>query len=140
MITVASIKDIPAAAVRAVPQPDGTVLVYMPGDTLPPAPPQQPSPPLRRITKLAFRNRFTQAEKIAIEIAQLDVPTAPMQQRALAAGLRASQADVMAGTYIDLDRADTRAGVQALEAAGLLAAGRAVQILDAPVSDIEAWS
>lgn len=139
MITVAALKDVPTNAVRAVAQPDGTWLVYMPGDTLPPAPPEPPPVPQRRITKLAFRNRFTQAEKVSLEIAQLDVPTAPMQQRALSAGLRASQADVMAGMFIDLDRADTRAGVQQLEAAGLLAAGRALQILDAPVQAHEAF-
>lgn len=101
-----------------------------------PAPPPQQR---RWVTKLAFRNRFTQAEKVTIELAQLDVPTAPMEQRTQAAALRASQADVQAGTYIDLDRADTRVGVQALEATGLLALGRAAQILDAPVMDHEAF-
>ena len=93
--------------------------------------------PDRHITKLAFRNRFTLPEKAALEIAQLDDPNAPMPQRAQSASLRANQADVAAATFIDLDRADTRAGVQALEAAGLLASGRAIQILDAPVEDDE---
>ena len=89
------------------------------------------------ITKLAFRNRFTQAEKVAVEIAALDNPAAPMQQRAQAAALRASQQDVAVATFIDLRRADTRAGVQSLEAAGLLAAGRAAAILDTPPVDAE---
>ena len=84
----------------------------------------------QRITKLAFRNRFTQTEKVAIEIAQLDDPTKTMPQRAMSAALRASQADVQAATFIDLSRADTRSGVQALEMAGLLATGRAAVILD----------
>jgi hypothetical protein len=88
------------------------------------------------ITKLAFRNRFTQAEKVAIEIAGLDNPAASMPQRAQAAALRASQQDVAVATFIDLKRADTRAGVQTLEAAGLLAAGRAAVILDTePVAE-----
>lgn len=104
-----------------------------------PSPPATPSAP-RWITKLAFRNRFTQLEKVGLEIAQLDVPTAPMPQRAQAAALRASQADVNASTYIDLDRADTRAGVLALEAAGLLAAGRALQILDAEIQPHERYT
>jgi hypothetical protein len=82
------------------------------------------------ITKLAFRSRFTQSEKVTIEIASLDVPTAPMQQRGLAATLRANQADVATAQYIDLKREDTRAGVQALETYGLLATGRATVILD----------
>jgi hypothetical protein len=87
-----------------------------------------------RITKLAFRNRFTTAEKVALEIAALDDPTAPMQQRAQAAALRANQADLAAATFVDLDRPDTRAGVQMLEAAGLLAEGRTLVILDTPVT------
>ncbi|MBP7568224.1 MAG: hypothetical protein KA795_19675, partial [Burkholderiaceae bacterium] len=50
-----------------------------------------------------------------------------------AAGMRRYLSKVNAAKFIDLDRADTRAGVQALEAATLLAAGRALQILDAPI-------
>lgn len=39
MIILASARDpLPAGALRAALQPDGTVLVYMPGDTLPPDP------------------------------------------------------------------------------------------------------
>ena len=85
------------------------------------------------ITKLAFRNRFTMVEKVAIEIAQLDNPSATMPERAQAAMLRASQADVAAAQYVNLSRVDTRGGVQALEAGGLLAAGRALAILDSPI-------
>lgn len=96
------------------------------------------APVIRRITKLAFRNRFTMAEKVAIEIASLDDPGTPMPQRVLAASVRASQADVAAATFIDLDRADTRAGVEQMEAAGLLTAGRAAEILDNPIQPTEA--
>lgn len=103
-----------------------------------PTPPPAPAPvQTRHITRLAFRNRFTQTEKIGIEIAQLDNPAATMQQRAQAAALRASQADLAVSTFIDLDRADTRAGVQMLEAAGLLGAGRALEILDAEIQPHE---
>jgi hypothetical protein len=45
MITVEDISLIPAAALRAEFQADGTVLVYMPGDELPPAPEPQPEIP-----------------------------------------------------------------------------------------------
>lgn len=86
-----------------------------------------------RITRLAFRNRFTQAEKVMLELAALDDPTAPMAQRQQAAAIRAHLADVAASAFVDLARADTRSGVQSLEAAGLLAPGRALQILDALV-------
>lgn len=86
-----------------------------------------------RITCLAFRNRFTQPEKVMLELAALDDPTAPMAQRQQSAAIRVYLADVAASAFVDLARADTRAGVQSLEAAGLLAPGRALQILDAPV-------
>lgn len=89
------------------------------------------------ITRLAFRNRFTHAEKAAIELAALDDPAAPMPQRQQAAALRANQADLAAATFIDLARPDTRAGVQMLEAAGLLAVGRALEILDTPIQPEE---
>lgn len=91
------------------------------------------------ITPLAFRNRFTQAEKITIEIAALDDPAAPMPQRQLAAMLRANQLDVTAARFIDLQRPDTRAGVQALETYGLIAAGRAALILDTPPTEMEVY-
>lgn len=100
-------------------------------DALPAAP--------RHITKLAFDNRFTQAESVAIEIAQLDDPSASMPARQAAAALRASQRKVDRATYIDLDRPDTRAGVLALEAGGLLGAGRALEILDAEIQPHEVY-
>lgn len=90
-----------------------------------------------RVTRLAFRNRFTLAEKTALELAALDNPSAPMPERVQAATLRAYLADVVAATFIDLARPDTRAGVQMLEAAGLLAAGRALEILDAEITPEE---
>jgi hypothetical protein len=98
----------------------------------PPAP-----PPADKMTKLAFRNRFTQAEKVAIEIASLDDPAASMQQRAMAAALRSSQQDIAVAQYIEPGSAATIAGVQELETAGLLAPGRAAEILDTPIADNE---
>ena len=89
--------------------------------------------PATRITRLAFRNRFTQAEKVALELAALDDPAATMAQRQQAAAVRVHLADVNASTFVDLARDDTRAGVQALETGGLIGVGRALQILDAPV-------
>jgi len=87
----------------------------------------------QRLTRLAFRNRFTQAEKVALEIAALDDVSAPMTQRQHSAALRARLADLAASTFVDLGHADTRAGVQSLEDSGLLGAGRAAEILDSPV-------
>lgn len=105
-----------------------------------PAAPPSPEPIVYTLlTKLAFRNRFTQGEKVAIEIACLDDPSAPVALRQQAALLRASQADARDATFIDPQRADTRAGVLMLEQAGILGAGRALIILDTPVSATEAF-
>lgn len=104
-------------------------------------PEPEPEAPVdvRRVTKLGFRNRFTMSEKATLEIAALDVPTAPMAARAQAAGLRATMKDQEVAQYIDLLRPETRAGVQQLEMAGLIGPGRAAQILDGPIADVEVW-
>ena len=91
----------------------------------------------QQLTRLAFRNRFTSAEKVALEIAALDDPAAAMPARQQAAAVRAYLADVAAATYIDLGREDLRSGVLALEAMGLLATGRALEILDTPIEPHE---
>lgn len=112
--------------------------VYENGVFSPPPAPVIPELP-KFITKLAFRNRFTSQEKVAIEMASLDDPTASLQQRQTSATLRYYLKDVDAATYIDLDRADTQAGVQNLEAAGLIAAGRANEILTSPILPAERY-
>jgi hypothetical protein len=112
---------------------DGLELLPAPAPTEPPA----PAPLPRHITKLAFRNRFTTAEKVMIDLASIDDPAADMVARQQAAAVRVAQADAAAATYIDLDRADTRDGVTMLETAGILGAGRALEILDAEIFDIE---
>ena len=85
--------------------------------------------PVRHITPRALRMRFTSAERVAIEIGMLDDPTAAMAVRQQAAALRAYMGDLAAAQYIDLDDPATVAGVQMLEAAGLIATGRAAAIL-----------
>lgn len=80
----------------------------------------------RIITRLAFLSRFTDAEAIAIDLASIGGTVE-------AATLRRAQAKINAAEEIQLDNAETRAGVQALETAGLIAGGRATAILDAPV-------
>ena len=93
-----------------------------------PEPPAEPE--LRRITRLAFLDRFTDAEAVAIDLASMGATVE-------AASLRRYLSKVNAATFIDLDWADTRAGVQALEAGGLLGEGRALEIMDAPVEQHE---
>ena len=70
------------------------------------------------LTRLQFRNRFSQAEKVAIY-------TAAEQVIAIKVWLD----DLMVVEFVDLTAPETIAGVQGLEQAGLLAAGRANEIL-----------
>lgn len=103
----------------------------------PPAPPPPPPAPDFRITRLAFRNRFTMPEKVAIEMAALDDFSAPMEARARAATLRAYIKDMEAASAVDLTHEATQAGVRMLEAAGLIANGRADEILNTDILDLE---
>ena len=82
-----------------------------------------------RLTRLQFRTRFTAQEKAMLELAAMDDATAPTAQRLQAASLRAYLADLAAAEFVDLADASTVAGVQALEAAGLLAKGRAAKVI-----------
>ena len=82
------------------------------------------------LTVLEFRSRFTMEEKVMMDLASLDNPSASMEQRLQSAGLRVYLAD-LAAVKDEVDETDPRtiAGVQALEAAGLIGPGRAAQIL-----------
>lgn len=82
------------------------------------------------ITVGAFRGRFSQEEKIRIELASLDDPSASMESRTVAAAIRAAEKDASASQYIDLREPRTVSGVNAYESFGLLAAGRASEILE----------
>lgn len=95
-------------------------------------PPAEPQPD-RRITKLAFRSRFTSAERAAITYAA-------KQATQQGAAVQSYLDDTQAATFIDLNRPDTRAGVQALEGAGLIAGGRAAQILDTEIQPLEVFN
>ena len=77
-----------------------------------------------RITKLAFRNRFTFAEKVALE----DAAKTDTEVKVLLD-------DQASATYIDLSRADTAAGVDLLVSKGLLTQQRRDEILNAPIND-----
>jgi len=82
------------------------------------------------VTRLAFLSRFTDAEAVAIDLAGIG-------ETAEAATVRRYVSKIEAAAFIDLSREDTRSGVQALEALGILAAGRAAEILDAPIQPHE---
>ena len=93
-------------------------------------PSEPPVAPVTKITRLAFLNRFTDAEAIALDLASIG---ATVQ----AASIRRYMSKVNAAEFIDLSRTDTRDGVMALESAGLIAEGRGTIILDTPVADSE---
>lgn len=71
-----------------------------------------PQPNLgKKITKLAFKNRFTDNELVFIELASLDDINAPLQNRQQAAMLRVFLGKVSDSTFIDLSRHETITGV-----------------------------
>lgn len=77
------------------------------------------APPIgTRVSRLEFRNRMTLAEKEAIYTAALT-----------SARLRVFLDDLAAVQTMDMAAAQTIAGVQSLEDAGLIAPGRAAEIL-----------
>lgn len=81
-----------------------------------------------KITRLAFLNRFTDAEAISIDLASQG-STVP------AATLRRAMQKINASNFIDLLDPDTIKGTNDLEAFGLLEVGRASIILTtAPTS------
>jgi len=80
----------------------------------------------RIITELAYRKRFTQAEKVAIQIASYG-------SNPINATLAVNLADLAAARYVHLDRQDSHDSTHALELAGLIGVGRADVILSDPV-------
>lgn len=89
--------------------------------------------PARWITKLAFMNRFTDAELLAIETASESASTAGRFLRIIRKKQELAQ-------YIDLDRTDTITGVYALATSfALITPERAAEILSAPISDLEKY-
>lgn len=123
-------EEITAADMRSLPQYDTSVLGRRwTGSKWVDVPPLKTS---RRITPLAFRRRFTATERAAIEWAAVDRAESGTMERLQAAKLRSTLKDQELASFIDLDDPDVAAGVQLLEAVGLIADGRALQITDTP--------
>lgn len=103
-----------------------------------PEPPPPPPPPAERLISIpALWARATIQEKIALEMASLDNANAALQVRQFAAGIRVWRENSNLLPSFNLEDAENRAGIQQLEQAGILAAGRALAILDAPIQDHE---
>ena len=115
----------------------GTAWVMRPYVAPPPEPEPQPVEVSSIVSVLGFRRRFTLTEKAAIEWAAVDRPDQPEAQRMQAAALRATLADQAAAQFIHLDDPATVVGVQGLEALGIIAPGRALEILTAPIQPEE---
>lgn len=98
------------------------------------------TPGARKITNLAFDLRFTTEERIAIEMASLDDPAAPLAQRKQAAEVRVSLQRANKAGFTDLDDPVTRTGVEQFELLGLIAPGRSAAILDGPIDDRERYT
>ena len=94
-----------------------------------PGPPPE-LPTGRLVSNKAFLSRFTDDEAI-------DIDQASMGATREAATVRRYLSKVNAAQRIDLADDETRTGVHALEAAGLLQPGRALVILDAPIQPKE---
>lgn len=80
--------------------------------------------PPRLVTKLAFRRRFTLAERIAMDSA----PDNPAIAPATRAALHTLAKDLELAEEIDLDDADVIAGLALLESLEIIAAGRAAEV------------
>lgn len=85
-----------------------------------------------KITKLAFRERFTLAEQVGIKAAEIG-------SGQVALTLQVLEDYATAATYIDLSRTDTQTEVATLVSLGLLTQDRATAILTTPPTAIELY-
>ena len=79
-------------------------------------------PVVREVSGISYLRRFTQAERIAIR-------SAAKQSMVLDDYLKLLDATISQGGIVNLDDQDTVAAVQMLEQSGLIAVGRAAEIL-----------
>ena len=93
---------------------------------------------IKKITKLAFTNRFTITEKIAIEIASIDNIAGTMQERQVAASLRVYLEDIDRASFIDLSDPGLPDALSYLVLLGILTQDRINEIINNPIKDIEA--
>lgn len=82
-------------------------------------------PPVRILTRLGFRRRFTMAERIAFDNAP-DNQLLPAEARA---AVRTMQNDLALAEEINLDDPDVVAGVGMLVQIGIISAQRAAEVL-----------
>lgn len=93
-----------------------------------------------RITKLAFRNRFTSEEKIKLELSSIDDPSASIEIRQMQAAIRVYMKDLDSATWVDMSSTNTITGLNQLELMGLINHGRATEIINGPIQEWERLS
>lgn len=87
---------------------NGTHIIEIDGDLVPSV--------IRKITKRAFMQRFTQAERIAVRNSNDDIVIDIYE-------------DLKIAEFVDLDLPETSQGLAYLEIVGILAEGRVSQLL-----------
>lgn len=87
-----------------------------------------------KITRRAFRDRLLPAEKVAIELASIDDPNANSQERQISALTRVFKEDLANASYIDLSNPNVQSALEVFEQYGIIASGRALTIINTPVS------
>ena len=97
-----------------------------------------PLPPENyHISRVAFIDRFTPAEFVALDLASLDDPAAEINERTNSAELRLFLARIAASYYIDLASDRIILDVTMLAGLDVLTEERANQILHDPILDSE---
>ena len=81
-----------------------------------------------------FKSKDALYEKVAIELASIDNPTATSQDRQISALMRVFKEDLANATYIDLSNANVQSALEVFEQYGIIASGRALTIINTPVS------
>lgn len=94
-------------------------------------------PTNRKITVFALRQRFTLEERVAIDLASIDNPSASAEVRQMSAVLRVMLDDMKTATFIDLDNPLVGQMIGMLEQYGLIATGRTSEIIDTVVLESE---
>jgi hypothetical protein len=81
------------------------------------------------LTILEFRRRFTNEEKVMIDLASIDNPSLDMQSRAAIAALRVYLQDLSSASFVDTNDPATVGGINTLAAFGLIQSSRVAEIL-----------
>lgn len=81
------------------------------------------------LTILEFRRRFTNEEKVMIDLVSIDNPSLDMQSRASIAALRVYLQDLASATFVDTNDPATVLGINTLAAFGLIQPSRVSEIL-----------